>query len=226
METKKSKKPKASGDSAKKATSRPSLNTTSLTARPSTKEKAKPSPQPLQEPQKTRSPIKDSPVDANAKGTTSPTSESRKSQSSWNSSGEVSAPYNCSSQLIDVLGQYARAPQADIQEVVIAVLGAESVGKSTFLQLALDLKKAPSTPFASKKASLEGLISVIRLVEIDVEDVEVEAESLIWPESVGDQPIPAIDGVLLMYNVLEPGSTAPLPPLLSMSFPIFWSSSP
>ena len=100
---------------------------------------------------------------------------------------------------------------------MIAVSGADAVGKSTFVHLALDLKKAVTSSISSKKVSLEGAISVVRLVEVDIEDVEVEDESLLWPELAGDQVIPAIDGVLVMYNVLDPSSVSPLPPLLSES---------
>ena len=103
----------------------------------------------------------------------------------------------------------------EVNEVIIAVLGADAVGKSTFVQHALDLKKAVTAPISSKKVSLEGSISVVRLVEVDIGEVGIEDESLAWPESVGHNPFPAIDGVLVMYNVLDPSSIAPLPPLLS-----------
>lgn len=101
--------------------------------------------------------------------------------------------------------------------MVIAILGADAVGKSTFVQLALDLKKAVTSHISSKKVSLEGLISVVRLVEVDIEDVEVEDESLLWPNLSGDQAIPAIDGSLVMYSVLDSNSVVPLSPLLSKS---------
>lgn len=104
-----------------------------------------------------------------------------------------------------------------MNEVVIGVLGADAVGKSTFIHLALDLKKAATSPVSSKKVSLEGLISVVRLIEVDAEDVEVEDDSLIWPETVGDEVIPPVDGALVIYNVLDPSSVTPLPLLLSES---------
>ena len=98
---------------------------------------------------------------------------------------------------------------------MIAVLGTDAVGKSTFVQLALDLKKAVTAPISSKKVSLEGSISVVRLVEVDVENVDIVDGSLLWPAKVGDQSIPTIDGILMMYNVMDPSSIAPLSPLLS-----------
>ena len=102
-----------------------------------------------------------------------------------------------------------------IEEVVIAVLGAAGVGKSTFLQLSLDLKKVLNSPIASKKVSREGSISAIQLIELNFDNVEIAEDSLRWPELIAGQPTPAVDGVLLLYNVLDPRSTAPIPPLLS-----------
>lgn len=88
------------------------------------------------------------------------------------------------------------------------------MGKSTFVQLALDLKRTLDSPIASKKVSLEGSISIIRLVEIDMRDVEVSPEGLLWPDEVGGRQTPDFDGVLVMYNVVDPVSAASLPSLL------------
>lgn len=106
-----------------------------------------------------------------------------------------------------------------MNEVVIGVLGADTVGKSTFVHLALDLKKAATTRVSSKKVSLEGSISVVRLIEVGADDVEVEDDRLLWPEEVGDEATPPIDGALVIYNVLDPGSVTPLPPVLSECIP-------
>lgn len=102
-----------------------------------------------------------------------------------------------------------------MSEVVICVLGADAVGKTTFVHRALDLKKAATSPISSKKVSLEGLISVVRLIELSVEDVEVKNNKLLWPDTVGDESVPPVDGALVMYSVLDPSSVASLPPLLS-----------
>ncbi len=99
------------------------------------------------------------------------------------------------------------------------MLGGDAVGKSTFIHLALDLKKPATSPVSSKKVSLEGLISVVRLIEVDADEVEVEEDSLFWPKAVGDEVIPPIDGALVIYNVLDPSSVTPLPTLLSESTP-------
>ena len=108
---------------------------------------------------------------------------------------------------------------SDVQEVSLAVLGAPAVGKSTFVHCALDLNKPSTSPVASKKVSLEGQISIVRLFELGLDDVEVTSEqSMRWPERVGDESMPRIDGVLALYDVMNQSSIAPIPPLLSESF--------
>ena len=107
----------------------------------------------------------------------------------------------------------------NINEVVIAVLGMDAVGKTTFVHLALDLKKATTSIISSKKVSLEGSISMVRLVKVKIDDVAIEGESVIWPEKVGEDKIPPIDGALVMYNVLDQCSITTLPPILSKSYP-------
>ena len=108
---------------------------------------------------------------------------------------------------------------SDVQEVSLAVLGAPAVGKSTFVHCALDLKRPSTSPVASKKVSLEGQISIVRLFELGLDDVEVTSEqSMRWPERVGDENMPRIDGVLALYDVMNQSSIAPIPPLLSEYF--------
>ena len=104
------------------------------------------------------------------------------------------------------------------REVNIAVLGASGVGKSTFMQCALDLKKTSNSPVSSKKVSLEGSISVVRLLELNMADVGEEDDSLQWPETIGDHSLPPIDGVLLLFDVMSRKTFDALPIILGPSF--------
>lgn len=98
------------------------------------------------------------------------------------------------------------------------------MGKSTFVHCALDLKKASASPVSSKRVSLEGKISIVRLLELGLEDVQVTAEQkVLWPEKVGDQNMPDIDGVLALYDVMDQTSISRMSNLLSES--IFTLSS-
>ena len=110
------------------------------------------------------------------------------------------------------------AKSPDVQEVILAVLGAPAVGKSTFVRCALDLSRAPTSPISSKKVCLEGKISIVRLLELGFEDLGVAADqSIRWPTKVGDYTTPIIDGVLALYDVKDQGSIACIPALLSES---------
>ena len=111
------------------------------------------------------------------------------------------------------------AKAGDVQEVTLAVLGAPAVGKSTFVRSSLDLKKPSTSPVSSKKVSLEGKISIVRLLELGFENLEITAnQSVRWPTKVGDHNTPKIDGVLALYNVMDQSSIARIPALLSESF--------
>ena len=100
---------------------------------------------------------------------------------------------------------------------MLAVIGAPATGKSTFVHCALDLKTTTS-PISSKKVSLGGRVSLVRLVELGLEDVEISGEQKVcWPEKVGDQNMPDIHGVLALYDVMDQSSIARMPQLLSES---------
>lgn len=106
----------------------------------------------------------------------------------------------------------------EVQEVVLAVLGSPDVGKSTFVRCALDLKKVSESPVSSKKVSLEGKISVVRLIEIEIASVNITTEQkVLWPDRLGEHNVPDIDGVLAMYDVMDQNSVAPMPNILSES---------
>ena len=87
------------------------------------------------------------------------------------------------------------------------------------MRCALDLKNASASVFSSKKVSLEGKVSIVRLLEIGFEDLEILPDQNVrWPTKVGDHSTPIIDGVLALYDVMDQGSIARIPALLSESF--------
>ncbi len=103
-----------------------------------------------------------------------------------------------------------------MQEITLVVLGAAKAGKSTFVQCALDLKKPSASPASTKKVSLEGTTSVLRLIELPIDEVGVTKDQEIeWPEKVGDQALPQIDGALLLYDVTNEDSITQVPNMLS-----------
>ena len=102
-----------------------------------------------------------------------------------------------------------------IQEANLAVVGASGSGKSTFIRCALDLRARTHELVSSKKVSLEGSISLLRLLKINVNDVELApGHRSHWPERVGDVPTPRIDGVLVLYDVTDESSIDQIPDLV------------
>lgn len=86
------------------------------------------------------------------------------------------------------------------------------------MRCALDLKRASISPVSSKKVSLEGQVSVVKLLELGLEDLEITVDQDVhWPVKVGDHSTPIIDGVLVLYDVKDQGSIACIPALLSES---------
>ncbi len=103
-----------------------------------------------------------------------------------------------------------------MQEVTLAVLGAAKAGKSTFVQCALDLKKPASSPTSTKRVSLEGVTSILRLVELPISEVGItKHQEIEWPETTSGQNTPQIDGALLLYDVTNRNSIAQIPNMLS-----------
>lgn len=112
--------------------------------------------------------------------------------------------------------------KSEIPTITLAVIGASRAGKSTFVKCALDLKKSGASPSSIKKVSLEGVVSVLRLLEIQLEDVGIlENRTLDWPSSVGDLDTPQIDGVLVLCDVMDGSSMADVVDLLSKLEVIF-----
>ena len=103
-----------------------------------------------------------------------------------------------------------------MQEVTLAVLGAANAGKSTFVQCALDLKRPASSPTSTKRVSLEGVTSILRLVELPINEVGVtKYQEIEWPEIISGQNTMPIDGALLLYDVTNRNSIAQIPNMLS-----------
>jgi GTPase SAR1 family protein len=100
--------------------------------------------------------------------------------------------------------------------VNLVVLGTSNVGKSTFVQRALDLKQPALTPTTAKKMSLDGMIYVVKLIEIPLEEIGIVDNSRIaWPEEIDDSPMPTVDGVLALLDISDCESVADFPEVLS-----------
>lgn len=74
-------------------------------------------------------------------------------------------------------------PNSNGREICIAVVGSADVGKSTFIQKAYDLKVPPNqNSMASKSLLVDKLMCDVKLVEVDIEKMDLESQPLIWPK--------------------------------------------
>jgi GTPase SAR1 family protein len=100
-------------------------------------------------------------------------------------------------------------------EMNIAVIGSDGVGKSTFVQRALDLPFPSPTKAADRKIPYDGTLYRIRLLEISIDDVDIDDDDTVsWPDSVADRMMPHIDGVLTLYDVADRSSIEDVPETL------------
>lgn len=113
---------------------------------------------------------------------------------------------------------WAKAEQnaESMRQITLAVVGAPRSGKSTFVQHALDLKKLPTSRISAKKVSLEGIVSTLRIHEIDTHEIEITSQGTpCWAPVDEDENASNVDGVLIIYSISDLASTKPVPALLS-----------
>ncbi|KAK5136832.1 hypothetical protein LTR08_001754 [Meristemomyces frigidus] len=103
-----------------------------------------------------------------------------------------------------------------LQEINIAVIGAEGVGKSTFVQKAFDLPCLPPSLAAERRIPIDGSAYLVRLLEVPIDDVYVDDDDTVgWPDTIEDKVMPRIDGAIAMYDVQDKGSFDDVPEVLS-----------
>ncbi|PGH19090.1 hypothetical protein AJ79_00124 [Helicocarpus griseus UAMH5409] len=107
-------------------------------------------------------------------------------------------------------------PKPRLPQVNLAIVGAQGVGKSAFVQRALDLKQPPISRSSMKKMSLDGTIYLVRLLEIASHRITFdESGRIVWPRFIGEQELPVIDGVLVLFDSYDPRTVAQFPRIFS-----------
>jgi len=105
-----------------------------------------------------------------------------------------------------------------MESINIAVIGANGVGKSHFIQRAIGLPKAPGPQPTAARIFIDNVPYAVTLFELDLEYFDVNPERQIqWPRQIGGTMMPQIDGVLLLYDVMNRESIQELPQTLCKS---------
>lgn len=107
----------------------------------------------------------------------------------------------------------------DISDINVIILGAEGVGKSTFIEKALDIPQSAASRAAERKIAVKGTEAdyIVRLLEVSIEDVDWDDDdgTVIWPETIDDKMMPRIDGALVLYDIKDASSLGNVPDMLS-----------
>jgi GTPase SAR1 family protein len=101
-------------------------------------------------------------------------------------------------------------------DINIAVIGASATGKSCFIRRALGLPENTPHTMCHRKWTLEGTPYVVRLFELQLEEIKISDRSQIeWPKTIHGMTIPRVDGAITIYDVTNQKSLANIPEILS-----------
>ncbi|QUC21069.1 uncharacterized protein UV8b_05312 [Ustilaginoidea virens] len=93
----------------------------------------------------------------------------------------------------------------------IAIIGADAVGKSTFVQQALGLDSPLATTPSTIRLVLDQVTYSVTLHELHLQHCELNASPpMQWPKQVDGHVAPRFDAVLLLYDVMSQASLRPL----------------
>jgi GTPase SAR1 family protein len=102
-----------------------------------------------------------------------------------------------------------------MHEINIAVLGASGVGKSSFIQRVFDHRAPPTLTVTPRKMSIDGEEYTVRLIELPFDELDFDNDNqIVWPDIADSRPMPPVDGVLTLYDVMNKDSLADVPETL------------
>ncbi|KAL2130762.1 hypothetical protein VTI74DRAFT_5980 [Chaetomium olivicolor] len=98
----------------------------------------------------------------------------------------------------------------------IAVIGAEGVGKSTFIQQLRRAPRPPTSNITTLRHDVDGTHYLVTLVELDLEGIELDPNQPVhWPKQIGGHMVPRMDGALILYDGLKEESMREVPPIMA-----------
>jgi GTPase SAR1 family protein len=103
-----------------------------------------------------------------------------------------------------------------MESLNIAVIGANGVGKSHFIQKAMSLPRTPGAHPTTARISVDNVLYTVTLFELDLEYFDVDPYRQVqWPKQMGGFILPRVNGVLFLYDVMNRDSIIELPQTLS-----------
>lgn len=97
----------------------------------------------------------------------------------------------------------------------IAVVGAEGVGKSAFIQQLRRATRPPGSNITTLRQELDGAPHLVTLVELDLEGIELDPNLPVhWPKQIGGHMMPRMDGALILYHGQNEDTMRELPPIM------------
>lgn len=94
--------------------------------------------------------------------------------------------------------------QTTMESINIAIIGAEGVGKSAFVQRSRRDSRPPSQNVTQMRYEVDGVQYYVTLVELDLEGIELDPRQPIqWPKQIGGCMVPRMDGALILYDVTD-----------------------
>lgn len=103
-----------------------------------------------------------------------------------------------------------------MEPINIAIIGAEGVGKSTFIQQLRRATRPPTLNITTLRHDLDGTQYLVTIVELDLEGIELDpTQPVRWPKQIGGHMVPRMDGALILYDCMHEESMRELPPILS-----------
>ena len=108
--------------------------------------------------------------------------------------------------------QFTGNYDSSMDTINVAIIGADGVGKSAFIQRALRLPRTPGASLTSLRQDVDGIPHDVTLVELDLEVIDVDSSQPIqWPKQVDGHMVPRMDGALILYDVMNKESIRDLP---------------
>ncbi|KJK91968.1 hypothetical protein H633G_04183 [Metarhizium anisopliae BRIP 53284] len=103
-------------------------------------------------------------------------------------------------------------PISAMESYNIAIIGADAVGKSTFVQRVLRLSRPPVTNTSSARQVVDSIAHMVTLVELDLEHFELNpSQPMQWPKQINGHIVPRMDAALILYDVTTEESIRHLP---------------